>query len=68
MKADTANSVPMRRPMHKIVAIFRRFIIRSFDSDAPKAILTQKAVLTNVSVCGEKEHAGIEEGAVRLPD
>jgi len=38
MKADTANSAPIRRPMHKIVAIFRRFIIiRSFDSDAKTA-------------------------------
>src|ERR1700723_1014585 len=37
IKADTASSAPIRRPMHKIVAIFRRFIIRSFDSDARKA-------------------------------
>lgn len=43
MKADTASSAPIRRPMHKIVAIFRRFIIRSFGSDAQKPYTDAKS-------------------------
>jgi len=31
-------------------------------------MLTQKAVLTNMSVRREEEDAGIEEGGVGLPD